>query len=532
MTSPGLYPKTPTQFSRFIAPGTATNPAAVGQDYSGTARTLPPSQQEGGSFDHPVGTRIYYRDYITSTQNLTDIHISIANHILGECDSKRLPAAKDVTVCLHINGNDIEYYVVNHISKEIIWKIGQIPESFIDADPSKHEYEYWVHMMNFPGHRTSTAEDLRLLQAVLKSNSLVEKDSYATPEHSEAVFTDSGHLNPDESVYQTYIIAKRWVSVLQFSHESDAPSNNQILIDNDMSVSEILKHMCKRVQDVTELLDLYQCDEYPTQNGGYGDVYSGHMHLRDGSRVRVAIKCLRLTIEHSPEGRELVEAFSNELYVWSKCKHPNVMGLIGMAKYRNQFAMVSPWMHNGHLERLISRRDFPLEERYRLCIQIVEGVAYLHAKKIVHGDLNARNILMSSEGIPHLNDFGSSIIREHSLQFRSSGMERGFTMRWTAPELLLDGKAKPTYSGDIHSLGMTILEVITGAKPYADSHSASVFGLITSGVLPSRPMDRMPTGNSRADQLWSLLTNECWAGSPEDRITASALQDRMKEILV
>ncbi|KAG8726876.1 hypothetical protein FRC11_014304, partial [Ceratobasidium sp. 423] len=128
--------------------------------------------------------------------------------------------------------------------------------------------------------------------------------------------------------------------------------------------------------------------------------------------------------------------------------------MVGMAKYRGQFAMVSPWMQNGNLEQFLSTRALSRAERYQLCAQIIEGVAYLHENKIVHGDLKASNILVSDENIPHLTDFGSSIIREHSLQFRSSGVERPFTLRWVASEMLLDDKAKPTYSADVHSLGM------------------------------------------------------------------------------
>ncbi|CAE6436551.1 unnamed protein product [Rhizoctonia solani] len=119
--------------------------------------------------------------------------------------------------------------------------------------------------------------------------------------------------------------------------------------------------------------------------------------------------------------------------------------------------MISPWMRSGNLEQFLSTRALSRAERYQLCTQIVEGVAYLHENRIVHGDLKASNVLMSDRNIPQLTDFGSSIIREHSLQFRSSGIEGRFTLRWVASEMLQDGKAKPTFNADIHSLGMTIL---------------------------------------------------------------------------
>ncbi|EUC57445.1 tyrosine kinase catalytic domain protein [Rhizoctonia solani AG-3 Rhs1AP] len=513
MTSSSLYPTTPTQFNRLINSG-------------GDAHQILPTVSLGGSsFDHPAGTKIFYRDYIVSLQNITDIHISIANYILGECSPRRLPCVKDMTVCFHMFDKGIEYYVVDHNSKMILWKTSQAPEAFNNADSSKHEYEYWVHMMNFPGHRFSTSEDFRLLKNILghtRFNGLC-----MIPEDLKTEFVNFEPFASSGGLHQTYTTARLWTLVLQQSNTDNVSHNNQILISSEMTVSDILEHIGKRIKNVTELLDLSRCDEYPSQIGGSGDIYAGM--LRDGSPV--AIKCLRLAISRNAEGRKHAEAFANELYVWSKCDHPNVMGLIGMVKYRNQFAMVSPWMKHGNLEQFLSTRALSREERYRLCIQIVEGLAYLHESKIVHGDLKALNVLMSDENTPRLTDFGSSIVREHSLHFRSSGTERAFTVRWAAPEMLLDEKAKPAYSADIHSLGMTILEVMTGAVPYADTHGLAVYSKIINGMLPNRPEEHMPTGDNQADHLWSLLTYGCWVLKPEDRITASILLDKLKKLL-
>ncbi|CAE6461831.1 unnamed protein product [Rhizoctonia solani] len=96
-----------------------------------------------------------------------------------------------------------------------------------------------------------------------------------------------------------------------------------------------------------------------------------------------------------------------------------------------------------------------MSERLQLCAQITSGVAYLHAENIVHGDLKAMNILMSDANIPCIVDFGCSIIKEHSLAFRSSDLVSNGTIRWTAPEILSEvNKGKPSHEADIYSLGM------------------------------------------------------------------------------
>ncbi|CAE6455530.1 unnamed protein product [Rhizoctonia solani] len=201
-----LLPKTPTQLGSLIGSGATTNPMPVEQ---GSIKHPPPlAQQESGSFEHPLGTKLFYQHYIVSTQNLSHSHMSIANHILGVCDQNRLPSVEDVTVCLHITGTDnqdIEYYVVNHVSKTVLWEGSLVPETSINTDPS-HELEYWIHMRNFPGHRPSTTEDFHYLKDVLNSNSLAKQDSNAMLSDLWAELASLEPYNPDGGAHQTYTI--------------------------------------------------------------------------------------------------------------------------------------------------------------------------------------------------------------------------------------------------------------------------------------------------------------------------------------
>lgn len=85
-----------------------------------------------------------------------------------------------------------------------------------------------------------------------------------------------------------------------------------------------------------------------------------------------------------------------ELYHWSKAMHKNVQPLSGIIMFQGHLGMVSPWMENGNLRDYIKKN--PSTDRYRLvsdraggtvlsvhilnggqCIQVAEGVAYLHS---------------------------------------------------------------------------------------------------------------------------------------------------------
>ncbi|CUA74220.1 hypothetical protein RSOLAG22IIIB_11061 [Rhizoctonia solani] len=173
-------------------------------------------------------------------------------------------------------------------------------------------------------------------------------------------------------------------------------------------ISEILirlgRHGCR---DITSQLNLSGFGSSAVSTGGFGDVYQGT--LQDGALV--GIKCLRILVGMDDEdGKNQLKRAARELYVWSKCRHPNILDLLGVAKYDNRVAMVSPWMVNGNLTWYLTR--YPSADRYNLCAQIADAIAFLRENAIVHGDIKGANILVSDDHIPKLTDFGNSAISE------------------------------------------------------------------------------------------------------------------------
>ncbi|CEL53082.1 putative serine/threonine-protein kinase pats1 OS=Dictyostelium discoideum GN=pats1 PE=3 SV=1 [Rhizoctonia solani AG-1 IB] len=274
--------------------------------------------------------------------------------------------------------------------------------------------------------------------------------------------------------------------------------------------------------DVTTQLNLNSLSQYPVANGGAGDVYRGL--LLDG--LPVAMKRLRIISSNDDEvvGQDIKYA-AHETYVWSKCKHPNVLELIGIAQCQDRIMMVSPWMNNGNLSQLPKDSGADL---FNMFAQIADGVAYLHDQGIVHGDIKGANILISDDHIPKLTDFGTSSLNKYTLQFTSgSELGNGFTIRFTAPEIL-SGGTKNTIEGDVYSLGMTMLAEITRTLPYREIINEVVVATkILTGKHPERPEDYMPTNQKRSDAVWDLLT-QCWRTVPQDRPRASKLADRLK----
>ncbi|CAE6533647.1 unnamed protein product [Rhizoctonia solani] len=122
----------------------------------------------------------------------------------------------------------------------------------------------------------------------------------------------------------------------------------------------------------------------------------------------------------------------------------------------------------------------------------------------VHGDIKALNVLVSPDGVAKLTDFGLSTMSESSIAFSATTTSQAGSVRWMAPELLLDEspKSKPS---DVYALGMTILEIFTGSMPYSECRrDVSVMGLVQKGAFPTRPMKQFKN-DERGDQTWNIL---------------------------
>ncbi|KAH7338808.1 kinase-like domain-containing protein [Rhizoctonia solani] len=208
-----------------------------------------------------------------------------------------------------------------------------------------------------------------------------------------------------------------------------------------------------------------------------------------------------------------------EIYNWSKLEHENVHKLLGVTMFQGRLGMVSIWMEHGTLQQYLNQHNDI--SRHALVCEIAEGVAYLHGVNMIHGDLKASNILMSPEGIPKLTDFDYSIISDCSLVFSATTRMGGGTLRWMAPELVIDEEPiERNKMTDIYALGMTFLETITGAFPYSECHrDAQIYGKLARREHPKRSGEHFPA-NVRGNTTWELLV-QCWDYDPPSRPIAS-----------
>ncbi|KAF8603654.1 kinase-like protein [Ceratobasidium sp. AG-I] len=242
----------------------------------------------------------------------------------------------------------------------------------------------------------------------------------------------------------------------------------------------------------------------------------------------VAVKCLRSLVTSDTRPDKLLKHTARELYTWSISSHPNVLELLGLAVFRDRLAMVSPWMSCGSLLSYI--RSHSAADRCNLCVQIAEGLTYMHQKGIAHGDVKGDNVVVSDTGIAKLTDFGCATIkREFPVHFTATE-SLNYSVRWAAPELFMEDGSSG-FETDVYAFGMTILEGLTGHVPHKDRADLVVIHtVLVKRQLPTRPNEYIPSQSRKGNDLWAML-ERCWSYEPSARPEIYEVRDFMKGIV-
>ncbi|XP_030491310.2 cysteine-rich receptor-like protein kinase 15 isoform X1 [Cannabis sativa] len=192
--------------------------------------------------------------------------------------------------------------------------------------------------------------------------------------------------------------------------------------------------------------------------GGFGCVYKGV--LPDGKEV--AVKRL------SGKSWQGDEEFKNELVLIAKLQHRNLVRLLGCAVEGQEKLLVYEFMPNNSLDSFIFDSDkralLDWKTRYSIICGIARGLLYLHEDsrlRIIHRDLKPSNVLLDSEMVAKISDFGLARIFCEDQNTANTKKVVG-TYGYMAPEYAMDGQFSA--KSDAFSFGVILLEIISGKK--------------------------------------------------------------------
>lgn len=191
--------------------------------------------------------------------------------------------------------------------------------------------------------------------------------------------------------------------------------------------------------------------------GGTGRVYLG-IDMKKGEPV--AIKLFHGNFfRNRLHVRDLVKSVAK----FRRFKHNNVVQILDFIDGEEGRCMVMEYVDGPSLKWYILNRPYKLGERLNICMQICQGMQYLHDKGCIHHDFKPANVLFTRTGTVKLADFslyGSSFL----LELIDSNFGEQITPMFVAPEFIRKEKITPL--SDQYSMGITFYMLFTEKVPY------------------------------------------------------------------
>src|SRR5438874_4855196 len=197
--------------------------------------------------------------------------------------------------------------------------------------------------------------------------------------------------------------------------------------------------------------------------GGMGAVYLAE-RADEHYKKQVAIKLVKRGMDTD----SVLRHFRNERQILAGFDHPNIARLFDGGTTEDGLPyFVMEYVEGVPIDAYCNTRRAGVAECLKLFLQVCDAVSYAHQHAVIHRDIKMSNILVTSEGIPKLLDFGIAKILTpgagaEALMTMTS--LRPMTPEYASPEQIR-GEAVTTAS-DVYSLGVVLYELLTGRSPY------------------------------------------------------------------
>src|SRR5262249_6661747 len=154
-----------------------------------------------------------------------------------------------------------------------------------------------------------------------------------------------------------------------------------------------------------------------------------------------------------------------EARVAASLKHPHIVEVFDFGRQDETLYIALQYCGGGNLEDLIRNGRMPLDEIRRIFPQLCDALDYAHKHDIVHRDLKPANVLLDSERMAYLSDFGLArllVDTSDTTPITQAGLLMG-TPAYMAPELWSGALLQQS---DIYALGVILFEMLIGAPPF------------------------------------------------------------------
>lgn len=183
-----------------------------------------------------------------------------------------------------------------------------------------------------------------------------------------------------------------------------------------------------------------------------------------------------------------------------------------------------------NLQQVIYGGTEPLGQHrcVRYSSDIVHGLRFLHSHGVVHLDIKPANVLLTSEDVCKIADFGCSLKLDPGCEVSAATHQPlvGGTYTHRAPELLRGERVTP--KADIFSFGITLWQLLTREPPYTGDREHVIYAVVAHNLRP--PVQDHQVFRSEPGRLFRALLSRCWNGTPPCRPSAQELLSSLEQL--
>lgn len=206
--------------------------------------------------------------------------------------------------------------------------------------------------------------------------------------------------------------------------------------------------------------------------------------------------------------------FKQEARAMASLDHENIVKVYDIAQDGDAPFIVAEYVKGYDVGDLL-KRSSTLNEQFarRISEQLLGALAYAHQRGIIHRDIKPSNILMNTNGVVKVADFGIARIVEDDAADAGDPGEIVGSARYMSPEQLRGAEAKA--QSDIYSVGVLLYHCLTGEPPFSGDIKSLARQHLKSTPRSPRKINR------KISPAMEAVILKCLAKDPEDRYSSA-----------
>ncbi|KAK9076981.1 hypothetical protein SSX86_005316 [Deinandra increscens subsp. villosa] len=301
-----------------------------------------------------------------------------------------------------------------------------------------------------------------------------------------------------------------------------------------MSLMEGVQHLKKSLKEIKLATNNFG-DTNVIGRGGYGNVYKGELNI-SGQLSTVAVKRLDSNLAHPQGARE----FLTEIQMLSRCRHQNLVSLVGFCDEGGEKILVYEYVNNESLDKhLRDTNKLSWIQRLQISVGMAHGLKYLHndvgpQHRVVHRDIKSANILLTENLEAKISDFGLSKITPSNVPFTSVFTHPCGTRGYIDPQY--EESQILTKETDVYAFGVVLFEILCGRRAFVKEEGKYLGPLaqqyyeenrLGEIILPDL-LDQM---KEQSLNTFTTVAYQCLTKSPKERPTMERIVEKLKMAL-